>query len=128
MPVYGLRYRPAGFATLPQGWHSPAGHPAFRFGTVTYDVALPPSDVEAFELTEIATAEQAENLARELAGVLTEYVTEWVQYAENEPRYFACMAGTWLARRPYHVDVSAFIQTVYLTLKANQKSPPGSRS
>ncbi len=51
--TYGLTYRPAGYAQVPDGYiiHSDKPNKAFRYGTLDYGRKLTDREVKGFELT-----------------------------------------------------------------------------
>ena len=53
---YGLRYRPLGYAQVPNGWiiFSDRPHPAYHFGTVEYSRPLTTHEEEQFSLILLA--------------------------------------------------------------------------
>lgn len=57
--TYGLTYRPAGYAQVPDGYilFTARPHPDFRFGTIDYPIELSASKAHNFELILIETKE-----------------------------------------------------------------------
>lgn len=55
--TYGLTYRPAGYASVPNGWvlGSVRPHEDFRHGIIDYPFELPDKDVNSYELTLISS-------------------------------------------------------------------------
>ena len=55
--VYGLSFRPLGYAGVPVGWivFSDRKHSQYKYGTVDYPRQLTPEEVVSYELEELTS-------------------------------------------------------------------------
>lgn len=110
--TYGLQFRPAGYATVPQGYVSAQPHPDFpRFGTVSYARPLSADEIKSFELTRLVT-DQAEvavimdYIADKMSsGGDPEYAANWLEDIIDDPRYAESVVGQYIDQRQVHLPV-----------------------
>jgi hypothetical protein len=91
--VYAARNRPPGYATIPTGvlriLDRDERIPAARHGFAVYDRPLTDDEIKSYELLLVVTPE---DLAKRIADSM-EYVKEYLEEHEKDPRFFAQAIG-----------------------------------